>query len=145
MKTEKLARTAGGRAFLDPLALALMLPLMLVSSLLSVRQAQNLSQLLGWFIANLIAFAACALVVIFLIRVPFKNKSLNPSPIFWVFSVGALLGLLKGLVTALVAWRLGFFVEFEQQFFSRISQTTIVGLLAIPDLAVLGDYRFRFQ
>ena len=145
MKTERLARTAGGRAFLDPLALALMLPLMLVSSLLSVRQAQNLSQLLGWFIANLIAFAACALVVIFLIRVPFKNKSLNPIPIFWVFSVGALLGLLKGLVTSLVAWRLGFFVEFEQQFISRISQTTIVGLLAIPALAVLGDYRFRFQ
>lgn len=145
MKTEKLANIAGGRAFLDPLALALMLPLMLVSSLLTVNQGSTVGLLFGWLIANLIAFATCALIVIFLIRIPFKNRALKPIPIFLVFAVGAFLGLVKGLVTSLVAWRLGFFVEFEQQFLSRISQTTIVGLFAIPALAVLGDFRFRFQ
>lgn len=144
-KTEKLAQIAGGRAFLDPAALALMLPLMLVSSLLTVNKEGNLESLLGWLVANLISFAACALVVVFLIRVPFRNRDIKPIKIYLVFSVGALLGLIKGAVTALVAWRLGFFVDIEQHFLSRISQTTVIGLVSIPALAVLSDFRFRYQ
>lgn len=145
MKTEKLAQIAGGRAFLDPFALALMLPLMLVSSLLTVDHAGNFASLIGWLAANLISFAACAVVVVFLNRVSFKKKAIKPIPIFLVFTVGASLGLIKGAVTAVVAWRLGFFDEFNQLFLSRISQTTLVGLIAIPALAVLSDFRFRYQ
>lgn len=144
-KTENLKSMAGGRALLDPVALSFMLPLMLVSSLLTVNHSGNFESFMGWLVANLIAFAACAMVVIFLIRMPFKNRAIKPIPLFLVFSVGAVLGLIKGTVTALVAYRLGFFVQFDQLFVSRILQTTIVGLISIPALAVIGDFRFRYQ
>lgn len=145
MKTEKLAKIAGGRAFLDPVALSLLVPLMLVSSLLSVNHAGSFASLIGWLIANLVSFAICALVILFLVQVPFKKRAIKPIPIFLVFTVGALLGFIKGAVTALVAWRLGFFDDINQLLLSRITQTTLVGLIAIPALAVLSDFRFRYQ
>lgn len=144
-KTEKIARIAGGRAFLDPVSLALFLPLMLVSSVLTVEHAGNLNSLICWLIANLVSFAFCALVVIFLIRVPFKNRGIKPVPVYLVFIVGAFLGLSKGAITSFVAWRLGYFNSFEDLFINRIAQTTLVGVLAIPSLSVLSEFRFRFQ
>lgn len=144
-RTERLAKIAGGRAFLDPVALAFMLPLMLASSLLTANYSGNFQALIGWLIANFTAFAVCAVVVFFLIRIPFRNRAIEPIPILLVAAIGALLGLIKGTVTAYVAWRLGFFVDFEQHFISRISQTTLVGLVSIPALAVVGDFRFLYQ
>lgn len=144
-KTEKLLKIAGGRAFLDPVALAFMLPLMLVSSLLTVNHSGSLESLTVWVVANMVAFAACAVVVISLIRGPFKSRAVEPIPFLLVIAVGALLGLIKGAVTAFFAWKLGHFVDFDRLFVSRISQTTIVGLISIPALAVLGEFRFRYQ
>lgn len=135
----------GGQAFLDVRVLLMALPTVLLSSLLISNRDENLANYLGWTLANLAAFAACALAVFVLNRGPFRAKAVNPIRWYWVVLTGAFLGALKSLVTAYCGFALGLEPDIQSLIIGRVLQTSLLGAWAIPVFALLGGARLRFQ
>lgn len=132
----RLRHTVGGASFLARGPLLLLVPTSLLTSLLS-RGITDLRGLLGWTVANLLAFLACWCWVTLGDRVFFRRRAARPVAVPIVVMFGASLGALKGAATDLAGAFLGVGAIVGVDLLWRSVGTAVLGAVAVPAVAAL--------
>jgi len=132
----RLRHDVGGAALLDRRWLLVLVPTSLVTSLL-VRNITDARSLIGWIIANAVAFAACWAWVALFDRTLFLRRPVRPVPIIAVVAFGASLGALKGAMTDAAGAALGLGPIRIVETLWRSVGTAVLGAVAVPAVAAL--------
>jgi len=132
----RIRHAIGGRSFLSRGSLLLLVPTSLLTSLLA-RGASGPAELLGWSLANLLAFLACWGLVELFDRTVFRSKAVHPVAIPGVVAFGAGLGAFKALATSAAGAALGFGELVVLDLAWRSAETAVIGAVAIPAVAAL--------
>jgi signal transduction histidine kinase len=132
----RLRHDVGGAALLDRRWLLVLVPTSLVTSLL-VRAITDLRSLVGWTVANAVAFAACWAWVALFDRTIFRRRSIRPVPMIMVVAFGASLGALKGAMTDVAGSALGLGPIPIAETLWRSIGTAVLGAVAVPAIAAL--------
>lgn len=93
----RLRHDLGGEHFLDPVALGALVPFLLFASV--VERSADVGDVPGWILANVLAFGACAAIVVALRRATRRRRTVRPLPIVATPAVGAVLGPVKLVLT----------------------------------------------
>jgi len=140
----QLRHDVGGPALLDRRWLLVLVPTSLVTSLLT-RDVVDLRSLVGWSVANALAFAACWAWIALFDRTLFRRRATRPVPISGVVAFGASLGAIKGTFTDLAGGALGLGSAPLVETAWRSVGTAVLGAVAVPAVAALqvavGRYR----
>jgi hypothetical protein len=140
----RLRHDVGGRTLLDRRWLLLLVPTSLVTSLLT-RGVDDVRSLVGWSVANIVAFAVCWGWVELFDRTPVRRRGSRPVPITVVVLFGATLGALKGAMTDLVGVTLDLGVMTLAGTVWRSAGTAVLGAVAIPAVAALQSAVERYR
>ena len=132
----RIRAVVGGPAFLHRGSLALLVPTSLLTSLLS-RGITSSRALVGWIVANVVAFALCWALVELADRTVFRRRTTRPAPVTAVVAFGALLGAVKGAATDLVGAGLALGTPTLSALGWRSLGTAALGAVAVPALAAL--------
>jgi len=132
----QLRHDVGGPALLDRRWLLVLIPTSLVTSLL-VRAIADVRSLLGWTVANAVAFAACWAWVALFDRTIFRWRAVRPVPITAVVAFGASLGALKGAMTDAAGAALGLGPIPIVETIWRSIGTAVLGAVVVPAIAAL--------
>ena len=146
-KTEPFRRIAGGKWFLSPFTLALLIPYLLTTSILAaVAQLASLGFKIENYwaffaelsIANFLAFVVCWALVLLANSTILRSKSQTGTGLLTITSVSFGLGATKGLVTGLASLPMGIFPDFSTAVGYKWLHTGILGVLLIPLLALVA-------
>ena len=140
----RLRLDVGGRTLLDRRWLLLLVPTSLVTSLLS-RGVVDGPSLVGWTLANVVAFVACWGWVALCDRTVFRLRATRPVPIPAVVAFGATLGALKGAMTDLAGRMLGLGPIPLAETAWRSVGTAALGAVAVPAVAALQGAVERYR
>jgi len=132
----RLRHDVGGRTLLDRRWLLLLVPTSLVTSLLT-RDAADVRSLLGWTVANAVAFAACWVWIELSDRTLFRRRATRPVSITAVVAFGASLGALKGAMTDVAGSAVGLGPIPIAETAWRSVGTAVLGAVAVPAVAAL--------
>ncbi len=132
----RLRHDVGGPALLDRRWLLVLIPTSLVTSLL-VRAITDVRSLIGWTVANAVAFAACWAWVALFDRTIFRGRAVRTVPISAVVAFGASLGALKGAMTDAAGAALGLGPIPIVETIWRSVGTAAIGAVAVPAIAAL--------
>jgi len=132
----RLRHDVGGRTLIDRRWLLLLVPTSLVTSLLT-RGIEGIPALLGWSVANGVAFAACWVWIELFGRTLFRGRAIRPVPIPAVVLFGASLGALKGAMTDVAGSVLGLGPITLVDTVWRSVGTAMLGAVAVPAVAAL--------
>jgi hypothetical protein len=132
----RLRHDVGGPALLDRRWLLVLVPTSLMTSLL-VRAITDVRSLIGWTVANAVAFAACWAWVALFDRTLFRWRAVRPVPIIAVVAFGASLGALKGAMTDAAGAALGLGPIPVVETLWRSVGTAVLGAVAVPAIAAL--------
>lgn len=138
-------RALGGRWFLEPASMVLVIPYLVLVSVLS-----GVIQIVGsggpledpvptvflLVVTNLLSLAACWLLIGLLNRTLLRGKSEKPVSVLAVLLISYAVGAFKGFTTGLFGYGLGAFGDIEIAFGSRWLETGILGLIMIPALTL---------
>jgi signal transduction histidine kinase len=132
----RLRHDVGGPALLDRRWLLVLIPTSLVTSLL-VRAITDVRSLIGWTVANAVAFAACWAWVALFDRTIFRGRAVRPVPMSAVVAFGASLGAIKGAMTDAAGAALGLGPIPIVETVWRSVGTAVLGAVAVPAIAAL--------
>jgi len=132
----RLRHDVGGPALLDRRWLLVLVPTSLVTSLL-VRAITDVRSLIGWTVANAVAFAACWAWVATVDRTIFRERAVRPVRITAVVMFGSSLGALKGAMTDVAGAALGLGPIPIVETVWRSVGTAVLGAVAVPAIAAL--------
>ena len=130
--TSRLREDCGGPRFLDLRALLVTVPFVLATSVLSSAPPTSRAAW-QWFLVNLAAVAATALVVIPLRRI--ARSRIAPLPV--VIATGAAVGGVKGLATSVFGQVFGVVPDLWSDAMNRVPSTVVLGAVLIPALAAM--------
>lgn len=149
----ELTQAAGGKWFLRATPLVLSIPFTVTTSILTTGLGEpgimeNSGLLLGHYLklllANLISLSVCAVLIIalsYFFRVR-ATKALHPA---LVLSIGAFLGATKGLVMGWASWCISAEPDLTVAIYSRLVQTTLLGMWLLPTVAVIASVIENYQ
>ena len=132
----RLRHAVGGPSFLAAGPLLLLIPTSLLTSLLS-RSITDLRELVGWIVANLVAFLACGAWVWLFDRTAFRARAIRPVALPVVVAFGASLGALKGATTDLAGALFGVGALVAEDTLWRSIGTAVLGAVVVPAVAAL--------
>lgn len=118
--------------------------LALSGSLLVAADLSDAGQVMGLLVANLFAFAALVPLLVGFEKLIVGGRESVKLTLGQLMLFGMLLGFLKGGLTGLSMFGLGFETDLEFSILSRVWQTTILGLWFVPMLALFGTLRNRY-
>ncbi len=119
------------------------LPVFLLTSLLSTAHLGDWKSLLLWSLANVLSMALCWGLIAIADRLVFSRR--NEAWLWNVLLFSAFIGATKGGTTTLLGTFLGVEENFAALIGGRMVQTALLGLVTIPALAILAATRSRFQ
>ena len=119
------------------------LPVFLLTSLLSTAHLGDWKSLLLWSLANVLSMALCWGLIAFADRFVFSRR--NEAWLWRVLLFSAFIGAAKGGTTTLLGALFGVEDNFAELIVGRMVQTALLGLVTIPALAILAATRSRFQ
>lgn len=119
------------------------LPVFLLTSLLSTAHLGDWKSLLLWSLANVLSMALCWGLIAIADRCVFFRR--NEAWLWSVLLFSAFIGATKGGTTTLFGAFFGVEEEFAALIGGRMVQTALLGLVTIPALAILASTRSRFQ
>ncbi len=141
----QLSADAGGRWLGNPVAYFWLAPIWLV---LSVLLTPGLNDAKDWVLAvlvNVFSLSLCAAIFAFFIKVPFKNRSARPIRLGFVIATGGLIGLVKGLSTAVLYWLFNPSFDLLSSLPGKVLSVTFFGMWILPAItiayATLARYR----
>lgn len=146
-KKDSFLAEAGGKWFLDSKFLLLTTPLVATTSVLTTAvipqsAVSTTSEIafiyLELLIANIFSISVCALLVIFLGKYVFKNRTKTPVPLSLVLIVSAAIGALKGATTGFFSWLMELEPILLEAVTQRIWQTTLLGIWLVPAVALIA-------
>jgi hypothetical protein len=146
VRATPLRHLLGGKWFLERKTVALLIPFLLTTSVLSaLAQLTSLGYQIGGYgleigklvVANALAFLACWAIIESCNRTLLKSKELVGTPLPLVALVSFTVGATKGLVTGSTAYWLGVFSSMDEAVGLKWLQTGILGLLLLPMLTLL--------
>jgi signal transduction histidine kinase len=132
----RLRHAVGGPSFLARGPLLLLIPTSLLTSLLS-RTITDLWELVGWIVANLVAFLVCWAWVWLFDRTAFRSKAVRPVAVPVVVAFGASLGAMKGALTDLAGSFVGVGPLVAEETVWRSLGTAVLGAVVVPAVAAL--------
>lgn len=141
-----LRQMLGGKWFLERKTVALLIPFLLTTSVLSaLAQLTSLGYQIGGYgleigklvLANALAFLACWAIIECCNRTFLKGKELSGTPLALIALVSFTVGATKGLVTGSAAYWLGVFSSMDEAVGLKWLQTGILGLLLLPMLTLV--------
>lgn len=135
----------GGKYFLRFRDYLWLIPGMYVFSALSRRFRPGEPELFYWFIADTVALAG--MTVWFLIgqHILFRHRATKPAPFAAVVGFGAVLGGLKGSLTALAGFFFGLEPDIGSAFETRVVQTTLVGAWIVPVVSIVAAFLAKLE
>ena len=144
-KWDQLRRDAGGPWLASPVIIVLVAPAMLATSVLFSVNASTGAPPLTLLVANFVAIALIAALMLLLRFTLFRNRSTHPVAVAVVFVSGATLGFVKALTTyALISWPNP--VEFTSPvLWGRTISASLIGLLLLPTMSIVLASRERFR
>jgi len=134
----------GGRWFLDPVALVVVVPTATVASVITYARP-TLWSVLGWTLANLLAFALCAVLGVALALATRSRRRDAPLPIVVTLVAAASLGALKVLATDRAGALLGLVSAGDATLAGRVVQGTVLGVVVIPVLVLMRATLARYR
>lgn len=137
-------RFAGEGAF-DPQLLTAAAVFATGASMLVGADFADGAQSLGLLAANLIAFALILFPVWVFSRKRLPRSRIPVLSLGQLMALGFLVGLAKGALTGLVMFGFGLEVDALFSVFSRVWQTSLLGLWFVPVVALFGTLRARFS
>jgi signal transduction histidine kinase len=140
----RLRHVVGGTAFLARGPLLLLIPTSLLTSLLS-RGIEDMIELIGWSVANLLAFLTCWGLVALGDRGLFAARAERPVAVSLVVAFGAGLGALKGAATDVAGAALGVGELVGGAVLWRSAGTAVLGAVAVPAVAALKVTLDRYR
>jgi hypothetical protein len=132
----RIRHDLGGERFLDPWALAVIVPTGLLASV-AIHAEPSLASVVGWTVANISAFVACIVLAIVLIAATRDRRRRAPLPITVTVLAGGLLGATKAIATDGAGAALGLTSTSTGSASGRIVQVVVLGLGAVPMLVLL--------
>ncbi len=126
----------GGEWFLDPVVLIAIIPPATLASVVDLAEPTVPSRI-GWTVANLVAFLACALLAAALVRTTRRRRRRAPLPITVTVMAGALFGLIKVLGTAGVGAMFGLTSMDKGSLGGRLVLGSVVGMVAVPAVVLI--------
>jgi hypothetical protein len=126
----------GREWFLDPVALVSVVPTATIASVASYSQP-TVRSVLGWTLANLLAFAFCAPLVVALVLATRSRRRIVPLPITVTLVAGASLGAIKVLATDRASALLGLVTQGDSTLSGRVVQGLVLGLVVVPVLVLM--------
>jgi signal transduction histidine kinase len=118
--------------------------LALSGSLLVAADFSDSYQVFGLALANLIAIAALLPLLLGFDKFFIGGRESAKLTLAQLILFGMLLGFLKGALTGLAMFGLGFEIDLQLSVLSRVWQTTILGAWFVPMLALFGTLRSRY-
>lgn len=105
------------------------------------------AEILGWLLASAIGYLVFCLILFFAHITIFKNRDVEPTPIWYVFALGFLAGVVKGFTTGAISFALGLDLDLIEAVASRIFAAGLLGLIGVPSLAIVMNslQEFRIQ
>jgi hypothetical protein len=132
----RIRHDLGGEWFLDPWALVVIVPTATLASV-ATHAGPSVASVLGWMVANAIAFAVCIVLVVVLIAATRERRRRAPLPIAVTLLAGGLLGAVKAAVTDGAGAALGLVSISVGSAAGRIVQVVVLGLGTVPLLVLL--------
>jgi hypothetical protein len=126
----------GREWFLDPVALASVIPTATIASVASYSQP-TVRSVLGWTLANLLAFASCAPLAFALVFTTRSRRRSVPLPITVTLVAGASLGAIKVLATDRASGLLGLMTQGDSTLGGRVVQGVVLGVVVVPVLVLM--------
>lgn len=126
----RLRHDLGGEHFLDPVALGALVPFLTFASV--VERSTSVGDMPAWIVANLLAFAGCAVVVVALRRAKRRVRRVRPLPLVLTPAVGAVLGPLKLLLTERAADLLGLVSADVGTRAPLVAQVVVLAAVQVP-------------
>jgi two-component sensor histidine kinase len=135
-RAAQLRQDLGGGSFLDPRALVALIPTATLASVVD-HAGPSAASVLGWTLANLVAFVVCGVLAWGLIVMTRRRRLREPLPAVATVLAGAVLGAMKALGTARAAEALGLVSMSPSTSSGRAIQGAVLGMGVVPMLVLL--------
>jgi signal transduction histidine kinase len=103
------------------------------------------SEIFGWFLASAIGYLIFCAILFMAHWTLFKNRETVPTPIWWIFALGLIAGVFKGVSTAWISYFYGFDVDLVEAIASRIFAAGLLGLIGVPAIAIVMNSLQEFR
>lgn len=135
----------GGAGFLDRKIYFALSPLFFFNSVLISRHAPSLENWMWLAISNIIAVCFCWGWLEVAARYLFAKRAQEPVAIYRVILFGSSLGALKGFMTGVVAFAIGFEPNLAESINTRLLQTALNGVMVVCGASAIAAAQNRYQ
>lgn len=103
------------------------------------------SEIFGWFLASAIGYLVFCAALFLAHRTLFNEREIAPTPFWWIFALGFVAGVLKGVTTAWISYVYGLDVDLVAAIVSRLFAAGLLGLIGVPALAIVMNSLQEFR
>lgn len=94
-------------------------------------------EIFDWFLASAIGYLSFCALLYCAHKTFFRQRDKSTTPIWWIFALGFIAGMLKGITTAVVSYFLELDLYLVQAIGSRMLTAGLLGLIGVPALAIV--------
>lgn len=145
MFSESTRRALSGRWTISRDPYLFVAPTTIASVILIEATRYTPREILGWFLASATSYLIFCAILFFAHLTLFKDRETVPTPVWWIFALGLIAGIIKGASTAWISYLYGLDVDLVSEIAGRMFAAGILGLVGVPALAIVMNSLQEFR
>lgn len=139
------SKDVGGARAISWKPIAALAPMTIITVTFIESRYFTLSQISGWLTSTAIGYSAFCLVIYLAHLSLFRNRALQPVPIWSVFALGLVAGVIKGVTTGNLSYLFDLSTELQLVVWRHVVLAGLSGFLVLPGAALVMSSIDRFR